>query len=1522
MIMQDIEDAYGLSATQKGMLFHAVYSPRSGVYVQQMIGNLHEPLNIAAFRRAWQQITNRHAVLRTSFSFERRDEPLQQVHQHVVLPFEEQDWRGLSDSEQERRLKDYLAADRRVGFDLAKAPLMRLVLFHLGEADYRLVWTSHHAILDGRSRLVVLEELFALYEACCRGENAPLASTPLFRAHIDWLTKQGFSHAESFWRRELRGVNSPTSLGIDSRGMKGPDGDERYGSQTLRLSRSLTLSLNRLVEGHQLTLNTLLQGAWALLLSRYSGEREVIFGATRVCRHSPVEGADSMVGVLINTVPVRVNVSEERGLLPWLEELRAKWIGIREHEQTPLSKIQEWSEVPGSTPLFGSLLVFENFELNAALRARARGFEQREFQLIGKTNYPLTISGHRDQQLLVKVDYDRNRFQDDSIARLLGHVETVLGAMVSNPGQRLADISILTETERQRILVEWNDTGKEYHRDKCIHELFEQQVERTPTSVAVVYEDRQLTYRQLNERGNQLAHYLRKRGIGPDCLVGICMERSPDLVVAMLGILKTGGAYVPLDPSYPRERLDFMVTDTRMRVLVSDKRLEELPGRKAEVVCPSSDWEMITRERSQNLSSSAQPDNLAYVIYTSGSTGQPKGVAIPHRAVSRLVCNTNYAQLGPSDRVAQVSNCSFDAATFEIWGALLRGACLIGVAKEVFLSARHFATEIRDKKIGTLFLTTSLFNQLASEIPQAFKTVTHLLFGGEAADPRWVKEILSQGATCRLVHVYGPTESTTFASWHLTQQVQAGAVTIPIGRPISNTQIYLLDARLRPVPLGVTGQLYIGGDGLARCYLNRSELTADSFIPHPFSTEPGARLYRTGDLARYLPDGNIEFLGRADHQVKIRGFRIELGEIEAALRQHPSVCQAVVLADDGPSGTKNLTAYIVAQESEPLLPSQLRDFLKEKLPDYMVPTNLVLLDSLPLTPNGKLDRNRLLTLRHGSTQSDSHNALATPRNHTEETLVRIWRRVLGKERIGIYDNFFELGGNSLLAMEVISNVWRALGVDLPMRQFFDAPTVAGLAENINKHESKSGQLPRVPLRASPRNQDIPLSPRQEFLWNDKDTFVDKPVFNICRVLRLRGALQKNALQRAFNDLIARHESLRTSFSLSPSGELIQVIHLEKEVTLPLVDLSNLARPDREKKARSLAEEEGLIVFRLSESPLLRLKLIRLSQDKHWLVLAISHFAADGWSMKVLFRELAMIYTAYCRNERPDLPPLSIQFADYVLWQRQYLRSEREKLVSYWKQQLGGDLSGLKLPFDYPRPKTPTLRARRETVFLPASLRDSLSQLGRQHQTTVSMGLLAAFKTLLYLYTGQVDIVTGASDANRSDIETTNVIGLFTSITLFRSNLSGNPTFLELLNRVRNVVLDSYQYRGLSMELLEPECQRDNSNGDPMYQCRFLEAPDSGLELSMGELEVKFLPREQCLMRSDLRVFVGHNDKGIEMRWDYSADLFKPETIHLMVQRYHSLLEHIVFSPNNRLSDFSLDSLDKRQQMLSCEHSSK
>ena len=626
------------------------------------------------------------------------------------------------------------------------------------------------------------------------------------------------------------------------------------------------------------------------------------------------------------------------------------------------------------------------------------------------------------------------------------------------------------------MLKEWNATEREYPRDKCIHQLFEEQVERMPEAVAVVFEDHRLTYRELNQKANQLAHYLRKRGVGPEVLVGICMERSTNMIVAMLGILKAGGAYVPLDPEYPKERQALMLEDIRARVLLTEGyQLERLPEYRAETICLDRDWNSIAGESDSDCGSSVHAANLAYVIYTSGSTGIPKGIVIPHRAVNRLVLNTNYVKLGPSDCVAQVSNCSFDAATFEIWGALLQGACLVGFTKEAVLSPQTFVAQILEQKVSTMFLTTALFNQFASEVPMAFKTLHNLLIGGEAMDPRWTREVLCHGAPKRLLNAYGPTESTTFASFYLVQEIGDGIVNIPIGRPISNTQIYLLDSQLRPVPVGVTGELYIGGDGLARCYLNRADLTAENFIPHPFTSESGSRLYKTGDLACYQADGNIEFRGRLDHQVKIRGFRIECGEIETTLNTHAAVREAVVVAREDSGGEKRLVAYVVRKPGQSPTLNDLRSFLKQKLPDYMVPAAFLMLDKLPLTPNGKVDRKALPG--YDSERPDLGSAFVSPRTPSEELLARIWCELLGLNEIGVEDNFFELGGHSLLAIQVISRVREAFRVEMPLRSLFEAPTVAELALAIV--EKQTEQVGETDLNkvlaeleeANPRQED-------------------------------------------------------------------------------------------------------------------------------------------------------------------------------------------------------------------------------------------------------------------------------------------------------------------------------------------------------------------------------------------------------------------------------------------------------------------
>jgi len=647
--------------------------------------------------------------------------------------------------------------------------------------------------------------------------------------------------------------------------------------------------------------------------------------------------------------------------------------------------------------------------------------------------------------------YNTDLFDKATISRMLEHFKTLLSGIVANPEQRIANLPLLSEVELHQVLVEWNHTQADYSQDKCIHQLFEEKVQQYPNSIAVNFSNEQLTYQELNSRSNKLAQHLQKIGVSSEVLVGICISQSIEMIIGLLGILKAGGAYVPLDPSYPQERLNFMLEDAQVSVLLTQENLlKHFEGFSNPIISIDKDWGIIAQEKEDNPKSDLNSDNLAYIIYTSGSTGKPKGVAVPHKAVNRLVCNTNYIKLSPSDKIAQASNISFDAATFEIWGALLNGAQLVGISKDVTLSPHELALQLREKGISVLFLTTALFQQIARDVPQAFATLKYLLFGGETVNTRWIKKILKHGVPKHLIHVYGPTENTTFSSYYCVEELPL-AKSFPIGRPITNTQIYLLDTDLQPVPIGVTGELYIGGEGLAREYLNRPELTAEHFITHSFNNNPKTRLYKTGDLGRYLADGNIEFLGRIDNQVKIRGFRIELSEIEAVLSQHLAVRETVVIAAEDVPDDKYLVAYIVPNLEQ--MPTQdvqsfaslLRQFLKEKLPEYMVPTAYMILESIPITLNGKVDHRALPT---PDTITFKNQDYVAPRSQVEELLAEIWAKVLGKEQVGIYDNFFELGGHSLLATQLTSRIRDTFQIDLPVRNLFETPTIEQLAKYI------------------------------------------------------------------------------------------------------------------------------------------------------------------------------------------------------------------------------------------------------------------------------------------------------------------------------------------------------------------------------------------------------------------------------------------------------------------------------------------
>jgi amino acid adenylation domain-containing protein len=1056
MNSKNIEAAYPLSPMQQGMLFHTIYALESGMYFVQLSCTIDGNLNALAFQRAWQRLVERHPVLRTAFVWDKIEKPLQVVGRRVSLLWEQLDWRGLSPVEQQEQLEAFLQADRKRGFQLSKAPLMRLTLIQVNKDVYQFILSFHHLLLDGWSLSLVLKEVFAFYEAFCQGQDLHLERSRPYQSYIAWLQQQDLTEAEAFWRLTLKGFSTPTSVGVDQvLGSLSSEG-ESYDEQQIQLSVAVTTALQSFARQHQLTLNTLVQGAWALLLSRYSGQEDVVFGATFSGRPADLAGVESMVGLFINTLPIRVQVSPQAFLLGWLEQIQAQQVELRQYEYSSLVQVQGWSDVPRGLPLFESLVVFENYPVGTSLQKQGGSLEIHNFRGVDRTNYPLTVAAVPGAELSLELSYDCRRFDRITITRMLGHFQTLLEGIITAPQQRLVDLPMLTQPERQQLLVEWNDTQVDYPQDICIHQLFEAQVERTPDAVAVVFECQQLTYRQLNRRANKIAHHLCSLGIGRDTLVGICVERSLEMIVGLLGILKAGGAYVPLDPAYPKDRLAYILNDSQVSVLVTTETLVAgLPEHQARVVCLDKDCEINPTESEETPVIGVKADNLAYVIYTSGSTGKPKGVAITHRnLVNAYFAWEDAYQLRTScTNHLQMASFSFDVFSGDLVRALCSGAKLVISPREGLLEPEKLYKLMRNEQVDCAEFVPAVLRNLIQYLERTQQNLSFMRLLIVGSDSWLVKEYQQFQRFCgtqtRLINSYGASEATIDSSYFESAVVTLSIdELVPIGRPFANTKIYILDPHLQPVPIGVAGELHIGGAGLARGYLNQPELTEQKFIPNPFSNESGDRLYKTGDLGRYLPDGTIEFLGRLDNQVKIRGFRIELGEIEAVLSQHPAVQETVVMVREDVSGNKRLVAYLVVNQlAAPTIP-ELQQFLKQKLPEYMVPSAFVLLEVLPLTPNGKVDRRALPAPDTSCLSLEA--SFVSPRDTLELQLVQIWEEVLNVHPVGIRDNFFDLGGHSLLAITLMARIQQKFGKNLPLATLFQGATIEHLASLLRQ----------------------------------------------------------------------------------------------------------------------------------------------------------------------------------------------------------------------------------------------------------------------------------------------------------------------------------------------------------------------------------------------------------------------------------------------------------------------------------------
>lgn len=1040
------EDVYALSPLQQGMLFHSLLAQGAGVYTEQLLCDLQEVVDVTFLRQAWKIVVDRHPVLRTEFRWVDLDEPQQQVQAQVEVPWEQQDWRGTTDAEQDRRTAELLEADRRRGFDMARAPLLRLTLVRSGEAKNRFIWTFHHAVLDGRSFAPILREVFSYYESLRAGTEIRLERPRPYRDYISWLQKQDFSKSETFWRLTLQGFTEPTPLMVD----RVPSNDRKVnfqgGNQEIRLSSEITSALRSLAGRNDLTLNTIVQGAWSLLLSRYSGEADVVFGVTRNCRRSAIEGAEAMVGLFINTLPLRVRVNPEAALIPWLKTLRAQSMAMREYEHTPLEKVQAWSDVAAGRPLFESILVFEKYQLNSLLQMQGGSWSTRQFHVFEQSNYPVTVAAYDGTELCVKIGFDRSRLDDATVQRMLGHLQTLLQAMAERPQKLLRDFPLLTPAERHNLLVEWNETQADYPGGLCLHELLEAQVKRTPDAVAVEFGDRHLTYGELNNRSNQLAHHLQKLGVGPEVLVGLCMERSPELIISLFGVLKAGGAYVPIDPAYPAARIAFMLNDANTPILLTERKLIPiLPVFKPMTIIPMDDPEVFVGNV-DNPRCTAIDSNLAYVNYTSGSTGNPKGVMIPHRAVRNVMSwMQSTFPLDEHDCVLQQISFSFDPAVLEILAPLFVGGRLVLAQPGGHQDPAYLVHTIVQRQISVMHVVPSMLRTLL-QTPElkACRSLRHVFCGGEALTGDLVRDFL-RILDAELHYFYGPTEVTITSVFYSVPRRSDDNI-IPIGSPVANTQAHVLDAHQQHVPIGVPGELYLGGVQVGRGYHNQPELTHERFIFDPFSKTAGARLYKTGDLVRRLPNGMIQFLGRTDHQVKIRGHRIELGEVESVLKRHPAVQEAVVVARQDTSGDKRLIAYVRPAFWSAALERELRMLWRDHLPPYMVPAACVFLDAFPTTPNGKLDR--LALPPPGVRSPESEELFVPPNTPTEESLIGIWCDLLELHQVGIKDNFFEVGGHSLMALRMINRIRQVTSVSLSISDVYQNPTVQKLARVI------------------------------------------------------------------------------------------------------------------------------------------------------------------------------------------------------------------------------------------------------------------------------------------------------------------------------------------------------------------------------------------------------------------------------------------------------------------------------------------
>ena len=1473
------QEHYPLSLAQQRTYIVSQFEDAGVGYNMPAAAILAGPLDIQKLERAFQELIRRHESLRTSFVLD-NSTPRQNIHDSVKFNIEMIDRSGRSD---ETVMTSFV---RR--FDLAKAPLFRIGLMELGENRHMLLFDMHHLISDGVSIGIILEELARLY----KGEQLPELRLQ-YKDYAVWQSGQaaeGYQKDRAYWKETFAGELPVLQLLSD---YPRPPVQSFEGDRvSIKLDAGLKDRLHRLAEQNGATLYMVMLSAYYTLLSKYTGQDDIIVGTPSAGRnHSDTE---DIVGMFVNTLAIRGEVKQDETFTRLIARVRKQVLDAFSHQDYPFEWLVEDLNIPRDVsrhPLFDTMFSLQNAtEGIPAVGDLALSVHETNFKI---AKFDLTLQAREtDEGIEIDLDYSTKLFKQSTADRLLNHFARLLEDAAAEPEKQISEYKLLSEEEAASQIQQFNPERTPYPKDKTIVQLFEEQAAKTPDHPALQYEGESLTYRELNERANRLARGILSIGAGEGRTAAVLCERSMDMIVSILAVLKSGSAYVPIDPEHPIQRMQHFFRDSGAKVLLTQKTLKAL-AEEAEFggVIVLADEEESYHADAQNLALPLNSAAMANLTYTSGTTGTPKGNIVTHANILRTVKETNYLSITEQDTILGLSNYVFDAFMFDMFGSLLNGAKLVLIPKETVLDMARLSRVIERENISILMITTALFHLLVDLNPACLSTLRKIMFGGERASVEHVRKALQIVGKGKLLHMYGPSESTVFATYHPVDELEEHTLSVPIGKPVSNTEVYILDRAGHVQPAGIAGELCVSGEGLVKGYYNRPELTEEKFVPHPFTS--GERMYKTGDLARWLPNGDIEFIGRIDHQVKIRGQRIELGEIEHQLQTHDRVQETVVLAVDQGAGDKLLCAYFVGEGD--ISSQALREHAAKDLPAYMVPAVFIQMDELPLTGNGKIDR-RALPLPDASVSRGV--SYVAPRNETEQKVADIWAQVLQAEQVGVYDHFFDIGGHSLAGMKMLALIHQELGVELSLKDLFQSPTVEGLAQVIASAEKGTA----ISISPAKKQDTYPVSSPQKRMYVLQQLEGAQTSYNMPAVLRLTGELDVERLNSVMQQLMQRHEAFRTTFEII-DGETVQRIWEEAECEIAYFEAAE------EETERIVSE--FIKPFKLDRLPLFRMGLIKHSDTEHVLLFDMHHIISDGASVGVLIEELSKLY------DGETLEPLHIQYKDYAVWQQQFIQSELyKKQEEHWLKELDGELPVLTLPTDYSRPAVQTFEGDRIAFSLEAGKAAALRRLANETDSTLYMVLLASYSAFLSKLSGQHDIIVGSPVAGRSQADLSQVIGMFVNTLALRTYPMGEKTFADYLREVKETALSAFEAQDYPLEDLigNLQVQRDTSR-NPLFDAVFSMQNANIKDLTMKGIQLEPHPFERKTAKFDITLTADETDGGITFVLEYNTALFKPETMERWKHYWMQLLDAVTGNPNQPLSSLSLVNETEKQTLL-------